>query len=242
LNFAPGLLTAEAIVQWKKEKGVLSIPVPPKVVILTTQAGLLKYFRALFSNKWLRGLMGRNLCIDSKNGIYLSTGWGVGSPAMISVCEEWRVLGAQSFYLVGIAGRLSGWIKEGEAILALDALCEEGTSRFYRQADAPKQVSAPGHLSRNLQQLQSSRVVSVDAPYRETQSAITQWQQSGAELVDMETSALYSFASYYGLNAAAIVIGADSLANDKWTMARNMTSIGQAQRNAIKLILETERR
>ncbi len=231
-----GLLTPEALVSWKVKKNLLKVPVAPKTVILTTQSSLLSSKKKFFGNKWLQGLIGNHLCIDAAAGVYLSTGWGIGSPGMIAVCEEFRVLGATTFYLIGIAGRLAEDIEEGSIVVASDSICDEGTSTHYERND--DQIS-PGssRLINNFRDLRVATFVSTDAPFRETLEVVNHWIQRGASMVDMETSALYTFANFYGLHACSIAIGGDSLFNGSWKMVKGWNELQRAQAKILDVIL-----
>jgi uridine phosphorylase len=232
-----GLLTPEAIIAWKKARGLLQVPVTPRTIILSTQGHLIKSKQKLIGNKWLKGIMGKHLCIDTNSGTYLSTGWGIGSPGMIATCEEFRVLGATSFYLAGIAGRLTEDIHEGEMVVATTALSEEGTSRHY-YGNRDQAVPCSEKMLSQLNEFHSCKFVSTDAPYRETAEMVSQWRSAGTAMVDMETSALYSFAKYYGVDACSIAVGADALTNDGWRMPRDMHGIFVKQVEALNKILK----
>ncbi len=215
--------------------GVLKIPAAPKLLILTPQPHLLKSKQKRFGNKWLTGIPGKHLCLSSEKGIYLSTGWGFGSPVMVSICEEFRSLGTASFLLLGVAGRLSEAIAEGEVLDISTALSEEGTSNHYRKpTDSILRAVNPFDLKGNFRRV---RTVSTDAPFRETSDQISKWKSQAAELVDMETSALFAFANFYDLQAGSVLVGADSLCHDKWQMITDMKRVNKSLLDALEQIL-----
>jgi uridine phosphorylase len=230
------LLTPEALIDWKRARGILQIPVPPRIIILTTQGGLIDSKKRYVGNKWLKGLIGKHLCIDTQSGIYLSSGWGIGSPGMIALCEEFRVLGATSFSLVGVAGRLSEDIHEGEIMVANSAISEEGTSRHY-PGKSDQAIPCSENVLKKLSEFRLTKFVSTDAPYRETPELVERWKKSGATMVDMETSALYSFAHYYGCEACSIAVGADSLYNNTWSRVADMNTLYKKQVEALEAVI-----
>lgn len=215
--------------------GLLKIPAAPKMLILTPQPHLLKSKQKLFGNKWLTGIPGKHLCLDTEKGIYISSGWGFGSPVLISICEEFRSLGTTSFLLLGVAGRLSESLAEGEAVRVSSAISEEGTSNHYITSSATLiSPMNPFDLKGRFPQVCS---VSTDAPFRETSDCITRWRAQGADVVDMETSALFAFANFYSLQAGSVLITADSLTQNKWQMITDMKSVNQSLLDALEHIL-----
>lgn len=217
-----GILTPEALLEWKRQQGGLSVPVAPAKVILTPQISTIKKRKGFFTGE-IKGLAGMHLCLDAAKGTYLSGGWGLGAPAMIAMCEELRVLGAVEFHLLGVCGRLNREVAEGQVVVARSAMREEGTSCHYLPADAP---SVLHHANTDALRLYTNAIggmradfVSTDAPYRETPEKCRQWLAAGVSVVDMETSALYSFGNFYKTRVYAAAIGADSLVDGKWTMA-----------------------
>jgi purine-nucleoside phosphorylase len=59
-------------------------------------------------------------------------------------------------------------------------------------------------------------LVSTDAPYRETQSWLEQKQKRRIDVVDMEASAVFSLAQFYGIQAAALMAISDELWSGVW--------------------------
>ena len=62
----------------------------------------------------------------------------------------------------------------------------------------------------------SGAIVSTDAPYRETSSWLDRNQKKGIDFVDMETSAVFALAEFYGIQAAALMIVSDELTGIQW--------------------------
>ncbi len=222
-----GVLSASRLINWKINSGVLKYPIPPKKIILSAQH--IHIQSKLFSKRRrIRGLIGKHLCINESTGTYLGTGWGIGSPAMIALCEEYYALGVRFFCIVGMVGRISGQHQEGEIIYAKSAISEEGTSRHYGHWGTNElETSLPSRMITQLDQngIKPAKFVSTDAPFRETISKLSNWRTMGASIVDMETSALYAFARHYNVPAISIGIAADSLASNEWNQPKNFTEI-----------------
>ncbi|HNF95125.1 MAG TPA: hypothetical protein PLQ75_10795, partial [Anaerolineales bacterium] len=67
-----------------------------------------------------------------------------------------------------------------------------------------------------------------DAPYRETREEIQQYQAEGVQVVEMEIASLFAVAQVRGVEAAAMVVVADMLANLEWEMPKDMKAINRS--------------
>ncbi|MEO9965939.1 MAG: hypothetical protein ABJF11_09135 [Reichenbachiella sp.] len=235
-----GILSAKELIAWKMNNGALKVPIAPKHVIICPQQVLPTRFKSLWY-KEISGLMGRHVCIDSKNGIYLSTGWGVGGSALVAVCEELYALGTRDFILIGMAGRLTAELLEGDSFYATSAFRAEGTSQHYLPVNSPIIVDCPSEQYYDrLDQigLSRGRFCSTDAPFRETPDQVTAWTNESCTLVDMETASLYAFAKSKGAHALSIGVGADSLANGQWGKPKDLGSINSIIRKTVFQVID----
>ena len=215
-----GILSADALIRWKKSIGSLKVPVLPKHIIICPQHVMPSRYRS-FGSKEIKGIMGRHICINQDKGIYLSTGWGIGGPALVAICEELHALGAQNFVLIGLVGRLTESVPEAEIMYAESVFRDEGTSHHYLPDTKTKIIDCPSDsYFKKFKDMgfHQGRFVSTDAPFRETLDKHTDWTDSGCTMIDMETAALYAFAKYHKVNAVSIGIGGDSIANNEWGM------------------------
>ena len=236
-----GILTAQALVDWKREKGLLKVPVLPSKVIISPQMGIVKARRS-FRGKEIKGLAGMHVCVNAAEGVYLSGGWGIGASALVAVCEELRILGAKEFYLTGLCGRLTNDIGEGEVVVAASAIREEGTSQHYLPAGAGEEIACPFPVGQRGLSVclpaKTARFVSTDAPYRETKEKYAAWRAQHAEMIDMETAALFAFGDFYELLVTSTAIGADSLADGKWTMASDYGMVHKKLSGVVDQIID----
>ena len=231
-----GILSAKKLIEWKKSIAALKVPVAPRHVIICPRHAVPPPYQTLMS-KEIKGLMGKHVCVNKKGGVYLSTGWGVGGAALVAICEELHALGARSFTLVGLVGRLSKDINEGTVFYADSALREEGTSAHYLTDAAGKIITSDTDIAERLG-LQPTRFVSTDAPYRETANALSEWTNAGCTLVDMETASLYAFAKYYDINALSIGIAADSIAYGEWQRPQDMKKLNTKLKNTVNQLVD----
>lgn len=215
-----GILSADALISWKKNIGSLKVPVLPKHIIICPQHVMPSRYRS-FWLKEIKGIMGRHICIDQNKGIYLSNGWGIGGPALVAICEEFYALGVRNFILIGLVGRLTESVPEAAIRYAKSVYRAEGTSHHYLSNRETKIIDCPSDSyfkSFNDLGFLHGRFVSTDAPFRETIDKHTEWTDIDCTMIDMETAALYAFAKYHKVNAVSVGIGGDSIANNEWRM------------------------
>lgn len=226
-----GILQPKHFMDWKRKNNILKVHVPPAKIIISPQLNVIraKARRKLFSKKEIYGLAGMHVCVNDSKGIYLSGGWGLGGPALVSVCEDLHELGATEFYLIGVAGRLTEEMKVGDIAIATTAIREEGTSYHYLDERAGDEVAHTfgmgiDALSSSLSARQA-KFVTTDAPYRETVEKYKKWVSKGASLVEMETASLYAFGTFHNVRTVSIGIGLDSLAGGKWNIPEGHTDL-----------------
>jgi len=124
----------------------------------------------------------------------------VGSSFAVLVAEELFASGCKLLISVTSSGQISPVQAPPFFILIERALRDEGTSYHYQP---PSQYAhASQTLIENLEgafeglgvEVLTGATWTTDAPFRETQSAITTMKQRGLLAVEMETAALYAFA------------------------------------------------
>lgn len=212
------IFSAEKFVEWKKKKGFYAFDQFPKTAIISAQDSTFKNIKTFFTKR-IKSISGKNFLYSDK--ILLSSGFGIGAPALVALCEELRCLGIENFYFIGIAGRLTTDIKEADILEISNAISELGVTSSYFDTKTIKN-------SNNLEiDLKAKKTIcwSTDAPYRETSEKILIYKELGAELVDMETAGLFSFAKHYNLNANAFLVAADLCTEKYWSEVENFKQI-----------------
>ena len=126
--------------------------------------------------------------------------------------------GARDIIILGFCGSLSRRFRIGDAVVIREAIPDEGTSGHY----FPRRCSflPSPDLSQNLESSSkvhlSGVIISTDAPYRETAAWLKRSLRRGAELVDMETSAVFALAAFHGIKAASLQIVSDEIFSGRW--------------------------
>jgi uridine phosphorylase len=133
-------------------------------------------------------------------------GCAVGAPFAVLVAEQLFASGCQLLVSVTSAGQITENGPTPYFVLIDRALRDEGTSYHYLPpatfAEAPDATSF-ALVSEAVWRLpgiavQRGATWTTDAPYRETEAAITRARDLGALAVEMEAAALYAFATATG--------------------------------------------
>ncbi len=165
---------------------------------------------------------------------------GFGGPAAAVCLEELIALGCRRFVLCGGAGALAPGLNLGQILLVTRALRDEGLSHHYLAATQDLRLEselidrANDYFSAANCGVQTATVWSTDALYRETRSRIANRRLQGAEIVDMETSALLAVAQFRGVPLVPLLCCGDDLSGDEWDF-RNWTSETAHHQRAVEL-------
>jgi uridine phosphorylase len=147
---------------------------------------------------------------------------GIGAPVAGMGLECLIHSGVKTIILLGVCGSLNPDDQIGKAIVVTQAFSQEGTSPHYfperREFQSSNKLNTrlKNFLRQNDLAFKSGRIVSTDAPYRETPSWIKDQQLKGISYVDMETSAVLAIAQYYQIEATALHLVSDIVTPEKW--------------------------
>ncbi|HUU54487.1 MAG TPA: hypothetical protein VMY87_06150 [Armatimonadota bacterium] len=140
-----------------------------------------------------------------------------GAPAVAMAVDVFTKAGIKAVVGVGFCGALQPDVECGDLILPTSALRDEGASRHYAPGDDPAACSsrAAGIAMTAAEEaglaLRSGPIVTTDGILRETRDKVERWHAEGRLGVDMETAALYTVASTFGLDAIALLIASDNV-------------------------------
>lgn len=200
--FLPENMLREA----RRQKGLTLSPVPD-ICVLDPDGDLVSPMRDTGRARRGLGWACYHTALDEvahDGEIFGIVGSAVGAPFAVLVAEQLFASGCKFLISVTSAGQLEGLGQTPYFVLIDRAIREEGTSYHYlppsRFADAePKLVdpimaalaSAPFPVHRGTSW-------TTDAPFRETERAISAAREHGAVAVEMEAAGLYAFAKARG--------------------------------------------
>ena len=209
--FRPDHLLREA----RRQRGLPERDVP-EICVLDPDGDLVRYLRRTGQGRLSPGwacyhteLFEFDLVDGSVAGV---VGCAVGAPFAVLVAEQLFASGCRFLVSITSSGRIAALGEPPYVVLIDRALRDEGTSAHYLPPDAGKFVSAPDPelLARVEATLRGATVEgglqdhtalyrgatwTTDAPYRETEAAITAARALGVLAVEMEAAALYAFAT-----------------------------------------------
>jgi len=147
----------------------------------------------------------------------------IGASAAVVALECLIASGAEEIILLGFCGALGPLGNIAEATSISLAYSEEGTSKHYfprkklfRPSSTLKNALESVLIDQKLN-FHEGVIVSTDAPFRETQSWLSEKRKKQIDFVDMETSAVFALAEFYKINATALMIISDKLESKSWT-------------------------
>jgi len=189
-----------------------------------------------------RFLFNSTLCVNEAETFFVA-GPAVGAPMAVLSMEKLIVLGAKRIVLVGWCGALRETLKVGDILLPRQALCGEGTSRYYSgdQEPEPSANMLSGLrevLTQNGMLWQEGRVWSTDAPYRESRNLLSSLQMKhNIAAIDMEYSALCTVAYYRQIEFAACMLVSDELWENNWKPGFTTVPFRQRSQQLLGLLL-----
>ena len=171
---------------------------------------------------------------------------GVGSP-MASDCTYYlRFTPCRSIIYTGLIGALQPHIRIGDIIVPTTACRGEGASRYFVDEAYPAvaDFSLLRDLSSTLGEVYAEEDIGIhygviyttDSFAAETEEFLKRWQSRNLLGIEMETSAIYTIASLYGMRAAAVHIVSDNPVAEK-SFFHPLTEEDKARRRACEDLL-----
>ncbi|MCP2605236.1 nucleoside phosphorylase [Candidatus Aminicenantes bacterium AH-873-B07] len=146
----------------------------------------------------------------------------LGASESVMCLERLIASGTKEILILGFCGSLKKEIPIGSVVLALKAYSQEGTSKHYFSskkifpASRKLFIEIKTTLEKNNLSYLTGKVVSTDAPFRETPKWIAKMLNMKIDCVDMETSAIYALANFYKIDAISLMIVSDILTKNNW--------------------------
>lgn len=221
--FTPVSSAKQYIEYLKTIEEVPSYQVPETVIIIFGRSGM---ERLLAKHPAQNAKLMRHLHVIDDGKLGVVGDFGIGAPAMVHRVEELIALGVKRFILVGLAGSLTHDLSIGDYALCTRALSEDGVGHLYMKSDERFSIATPAlqaawlrfmdkrHPNHSKFHLVSSW--SFPVIFRESQEDIERVTDLGCSTVEMEVGALYAIAREKEVEALALFLISDSLANGVW--------------------------
>ena len=225
------VLKPSELLAYRRANGQLPDFPAPRAVIFAPQKSLADYVLRRHSTKRINGFLGEFHLLKRTNGqIALSTGFGIGSPVIAGLSDEFAALGVKQFILIGMVGGLQPELSAGSLVVSTNAIRGEGTSRHYLPLHPT--IDSSSEIVQGISKILTKRNLfhslgttwTTDAPFRELRKDILEYQKQGVLAVDMEAAAMLSVARSMDLLAVAMFSIADQLSDGHWRMAKDLRS------------------
>lgn len=158
--------------------------------------------------------------IDLQEDLAIVSGTGMGAPAVAFYVELFRSLGTEHLATVGFAGSLVSELDPGHVVCCKRAIIDEGLSGHYKPPHInDKEASVwSNSTGKGIELLGLKEVTAwtTDAFFRETQEKLSWARSLGAQVVDMEASAIFSMSQSLGFSAISIFVVSDQIIENNW--------------------------
>lgn len=213
----------------------------PKKAIICPISSLTKY--VISHNKWKKYTCEMDIYVLENTDMCYVTNFGYGAPAMAMKLEVLIALGVKEFVFIGLAGSLQEELQPGDICLCDEALCDDGTSPCYVNAETTKPskvllTQLATTLQTDKQNFHVGRNWTTDAIFRETKAEIKHYQKHNVLTVEMETAAFYAVCQKRKVRGAAAFGISDKLYEYKWE-----THFGErAIHHALEIIFDSAKK
>lgn len=239
-NF-PNKYQGEAVMQpagtieMRKRFGQFPKSDPPNGLIFCMKNGLPEQLRWKNPVQKIGRIMGDMFLVKRTRGrVGVLSNFGIGAPVIASLAEEMIVFGVKQFIILSWGGALQKNLKAGDIVVSDKAIRDEGVSHHYLPSE--EYAFADPFLTEKISNKFISNSVpfvtgatwTTDAPYRETKEEILKYQSENVKVVEMEIAALFALAKIRKVQAASVVVVADSLADLAWQSPTDMQAINRS--------------
>jgi len=193
--------------------------------LLCFDRGNFKMLKEIISGRSVRGLSCSSRL--SGNNILICGNMGIGAPAAVDLLEQLVAAGIRRVISIGTAGALHDGLDTGDLVLCTGAFPDEGTSgHYFKEPGMTGPSSDLVHETAHFLDykgivFKNGKSWTTDAPFRETLEKLQHFTRLGADVVEMEASALYHVASYRNIDLISLFVIGDSIAGGTWKPAFN---------------------
>ena len=140
-----------------------------------------------------------------------------GASMAVDLAERYIASGVKKVVRIGTTGSLVSGLKLGDYVVPYASIKDEGTSKFYIQAESPAIANIPFvvNITEKLKErnngVNNGIVWSTDGRWKETDEAVEARVSDGAIATDMESSALFAFGIDKKTPVASISVLSDEI-------------------------------
>jgi uridine phosphorylase len=219
---------------------------PPEGLVICLKNGLPEKLRWKTPVQKVGRVLGDMYLVRRTRGrVGVLANFGIGAPVVVSLVEEMIAFGVKRFIILSWGGALQRELRPGDIVVNDRAIRDEGVSHHYW----PDEKYSLAHLllKKKLEHQLNTRAVkfisgatwTTDAPYRETKEEVLRYQNEDVQVVEMEIAGLFTLAQVRNVQAASVVVVADSLANLEWEPPADTKAINRSFEIAYNAAIDT---
>lgn len=150
------------------------------------------------------------------HGRLVAYGCAYGAPRAVEPVHAFANVGTRAVVQIGSCGGLQPEVRTGDVVLPQRAVIGEGASPSYGAhglSPASPRLLEEAHERLTARGLQThiGLHLTTSSLFMQPYGAVARWRENGYLGVDMETSAVYSAARHFGLEAVSMVFAWDEL-------------------------------
>jgi purine-nucleoside phosphorylase len=201
---------------WLTAIGMNSDEVPEKIILEGTWWQRERYPLRLAYLTNVRELRFPDLYLGDYEGSKLMFCCAYGASRAVEPVHIFGILGTRRVIQIGSCGGLQPNLQTGDIVIPTTSLIGEGASQYY--GHSVSSIASQNLVSEANRALISHGFtthlgshISTSALLQQSDNQITEWQKMGLLAVDMETSAVYSAASYFNMERVSMLFIWDEL-------------------------------
>tara|TARA_Y100001960_G_scaffold333638_1_gene439871 strand:+ start:2780 stop:3505 length:726 start_codon:yes stop_codon:yes gene_type:complete len=230
--------------EWMKLLGIEKSEIPDILIMEGTWWEKTAYKNRLTELENPRKLNFPNMYLGRTNGRNVLFCCAYGAPRAVEPVHICGILGTRRVVQIGSCGSLQIKIRTGDIVIPNPAQIGEGASQYYEghiKSYPNKSLASEAFKILNSYDLSVHQGLhlTTSALFQQNFDTITKWSETGYLSVDMETSAVFSAAKYFNMEAISLVFVWDELLNERTWLDTFLPEETQKQKNANKLTFKT---
>ena len=221
---------------WLRAAGLAADEVPDRVILEGTWWSKERYPMRLAHLDDVRELTFPDMYWGRHRGEAVVFCCAYGAPRAVEPVHAFGAMGTGAVIQIGSCGALQPGMVTGDVMLPEPAVIGEGASQYYGGFDrsAPDaalvDAAAEAFAARGFR-VHRGQHLTTSALFAQPRPRVEAWRDVGHLAVDMETSAVFSAATAFGMRAASLLFVWDELLNDRtWLDAFDENEVERQQR------------
>ncbi len=178
-----------------------------------------------------------------EGGVPIAYAWTYGAARAVEPVHAFSQVGTPLALQIGSCGALQANVITGDIVLAEPALIGEGASQYY---GGDKQSEGSTELIDYAERAFTDRgftvhrgpVLTTSALFAQPPERIQQWRDAGIVAVDMETSAVFTAARYFGIKAVSCLFVWDELLAGRSFLSNYSNDEKKRQKSANEALMD----